>query len=172
MNEKKVENIHTKPRGKGQCNPEQTCPEVPLVLYRFLILIDAYLSLWTKWQKKTLTHPVKFPALPLFTCFCLFCFVLFILKKENVIFIFFITLHIGRKFSHCVFTYLYIFIVSWGFFFLLCKHTDILSLRQRCIWKTSNLFCRNSIAMDLLSSLLCLIMPCSVCLGGVIAPGA
>lgn len=51
MNEKKVENIHTKPRGKGQCSPEQTCPEVPLVLYRFLILIDVYLSLWTKWQK-------------------------------------------------------------------------------------------------------------------------
>ncbi|KAI3359262.1 hypothetical protein L3Q82_002783 [Scortum barcoo] len=27
MNEKKVENMHTKPRGKGQCSPEQTCPE-------------------------------------------------------------------------------------------------------------------------------------------------
>lgn len=73
MNEKKVENIHTKPRGKGQCSPEQTCPEVPLVLYRFLILIDVYLSLWTKWQKKILTSPNKFSCLylPVFIYFIL-----------------------------------------------------------------------------------------------------
>lgn len=59
MNEKKVENMHTKPRGKGQCSPDQTCPEVPLVLYRFLILIDAYLSCGQNGETKT--HPVRIP---------------------------------------------------------------------------------------------------------------
>lgn len=48
MNEKKVESIHTKPRGKGQCSPEQTCPEVPLVL----ILIVVYFTLWTRIKRK------------------------------------------------------------------------------------------------------------------------
>lgn len=80
MNEKKVEIIHTKPRGKGQCSPEQTCPEVPLVLYRFLILKDVYLSLWTKWQKKILTSPIKFSCLylPVFVYF-LFIYLFFLL---------------------------------------------------------------------------------------------
>lgn len=80
MNEKKVEIIHTKPRGKGQCSPEQTCPEVPLVLYRFLILKDVYLSLWTKWQKKILTSSIKFSCLylPVFVYF-LFIYLFFLL---------------------------------------------------------------------------------------------
>lgn len=89
MNEKKVEIIHTKPRGKGQCSPEQTCPEVPLVLYRFLILIDVYLSLWTKWQKK-LTHPIKISCLYLLVSFIylflylfIFCFFYFEVAKCN-----------------------------------------------------------------------------------------
>lgn len=36
MNEKKVEIIHTKPRGKGQCSPEQTCGGTP----RFVSVFD------------------------------------------------------------------------------------------------------------------------------------
>lgn len=80
MNEKKVENIHTKPRGKGQCSPEQTCPEVPLVLYHFLILLDVYLSLWTKWQKNYEPVQSDFPA-------CIYLF----------LFIFVLFLHLGRK---------------------------------------------------------------------------
>lgn len=56
MNEKKVENIHTKPRGKGQCSRVQTCPEVPLVLFGFLISIVS-LSFVDKMAGKKKTHP-------------------------------------------------------------------------------------------------------------------
>lgn len=73
MNEKKVENIHTKPRGKGQCSPEQTCPEVPLVLYRFLILIDVYLSFVDKMAEKNINQSKQI-FLPVFTCFYLFIY--------------------------------------------------------------------------------------------------
>lgn len=131
MNEKKVENIHTKPRGKGQCSPEQTCPEVPLVLYRFLILIDVYLSLWTKWQKKktTLTNPIKFSCLylPVFIYF-----IYFILKQENVISviicILIIRYHIpyrGKVQSLCVYMFIYIFIYEYlGDFSHSCVNTQ------------------------------------------------
>lgn len=81
MNEKKVENIHTKPRGKGQCSPEQTCPEVPLVLYRFLILIDVLHVSVDKMAEKNNQKIINI-FLPVF-CFYLFLF--FTLKKEAVI---------------------------------------------------------------------------------------
>lgn len=76
MNEKKVEIIHTKPRGKGQCSPEQTCPEVPLVLYRFLILIFVFVD---KVAEKKLTIQSVF--LPVYSCFCLFIYLFCIFKK-------------------------------------------------------------------------------------------
>lgn len=64
MNEKKVENIHTKPRGKGQCSPE-----VPLVLYRFLILIDVLFVFVDKMAEKNDNQnflPVFLPVFYLF----------------------------------------------------------------------------------------------------------
>lgn len=124
MNEKKVENIHTKPRGKGQCSPEQTCPEVPLVLYRFLILLDVYLSLWTKWQKKNINQSNQI-FLPVFTCFCLFIYFPFEVGKCN-------TFDLLRHYTPyrkkiqplCVYMSMYL---SWGFLLLTYKHTDMLS---------------------------------------------
>lgn len=139
MSEKKVENIHTKPRGKGQCSPEQTCPEVPLVLYRFLILVDVIFFVSvdkTAERKKKLIQSNLY--LPVFVLFLLYFLTLKCLLR----------LHIGRK---SMFVYL-----SGG-----CEHTDV-----RLALNVTNepfLFCRNSYAMDLLSSFLCLIMPCSVC---------
>lgn len=63
MSEKKVANMHTKPRGKGQCSPEQTCPEVPLVLYRFLTLTHVIFVFVDKWQKMILTSQSKISCL-------------------------------------------------------------------------------------------------------------
>lgn len=75
MNEKKVANIHTKPRGKGQCSPEQTCPEVPLVLYQFFTLIDG--------RKKENINISNQKYLPVFTCFYLFCCIFYYFYVGN-----------------------------------------------------------------------------------------
>lgn len=77
MNEKKVENIHTKPRGKGQCSPEQTCPEVPLVLYRFFDPFRCIFVFVDKMAEKQLTNPINFPACIYLFLFCL-VFLLFV----------------------------------------------------------------------------------------------
>lgn len=126
MNEKKVENIHTKPRGKGQCSPEQTCPEVPLVLYRFLILVDVYLSLWTNWlnRKQTTNHcPTKFLAyiylfhiLPFFSVF--FWLFFFNCHSGNCGYCWHLKFLTGMKFSHCVST-------LFGDFSHFCVNTGI-----------------------------------------------
>lgn len=74
MNVKKVEIIHTKPRGKGQCSPEQTCPEVPLVLYRFLILIFVFVD---KVAEKNINNPISFSCLYILVFIYFVCFLHF-----------------------------------------------------------------------------------------------
>lgn len=53
MNEKKVEIIHTKPRGKDQCSPEQTFGGTPRFVSVFDTFLDVYiLYFWTNQQEK------------------------------------------------------------------------------------------------------------------------
>lgn len=58
MNKKNVEIIHTKPRGKGQCSPEQTYGGTPSFCISFGYFLDVYFCLFG--QRGLKSQPISF----------------------------------------------------------------------------------------------------------------
>lgn len=85
MIEKDVENIHRKPRGKDQCSPEQTCPEVPpyfVSVFILLVRIIVYSTFFFFLLLDVTANKVIQASLPALTCL----YVIFLtVKQEDVV---------------------------------------------------------------------------------------